>query len=174
MEVKAKLSNLRIAPRKVRLVAEVIRNKKVGEAENILNFTVKKGAPPMLKLLKSAVSNAKNNLQLDPDNLFVMTVLVDEGPKFKRFMPRARGRASEIMKRTSHITLILKEIKETKAKAAKDKGKKIEKNEGAPESEAAGKTAPASRRKKFYDGKETRKMANQNIKSNKIYRRKAV
>lgn len=124
MEVKAKLNNLRIAPRKTRLVADLVRNKTVMEAESILNFTVKKASLPILKLLNSAVSNAKNNFQLDKENLFVSKITVDGGPMLKRWMPRARGRASEIMKRTSHVTLMLSEIKgkeEIKATSASDK-----------------------------------------------------
>lgn len=106
----AKLRYLRIAPRKVRLVADLIRGKSVEEAQTILNFTVKRAAQPLLKLLKSAIANAKNNFQLEEANLYISKILVDEGPKYKRWMPRARGRASLIQKKTSHITLILDEI----------------------------------------------------------------
>jgi large subunit ribosomal protein L22 len=109
MQTTAKLNYLRIAPRKVRLVANLIRKKKVEEAQNILNFTVKKAAKPLLKLLNSAVANARNNLQLDPSNLYISKITIDEGPKYKRWMPRARGRATEIQKKTSHVTLILEE-----------------------------------------------------------------
>lgn len=126
MEVKAKLNYLRIAPRKVRLVADLIRWKKIEEAQSILKFTVKKGAHPLLKLLNSAIANAKNNFQIEPDNLYISKITVDEGPKYKRWMPRARGSASEIQKKTSHITLILNE-----AKGAK-KSKKIKKGERKP------------------------------------------
>ena len=113
VEVVAKLRRLRIAPRKVRLVADLIRGKKVDEAINILTFLNKKAAKPVLKLLKSAIANAEHNFKLKKDNLFVSKITVDEGPKFKRWMPRARGRADLILKRTSHITLVLSE-KETK------------------------------------------------------------
>jgi len=113
VEVVAKLRRLRIAPRKVRLVADLIRGKKVDEAINILTFLNKKAAKPVLKLLKSAIANAEHNFKLKKDNLFISKITVDEGPKFKRWMPRARGRADLILKRTSHITLVLSE-KETK------------------------------------------------------------
>lgn len=108
-EVKAKLNNLRTAPRKTRLVAGLIRNKNFREAERILKFTYKKTAEPFLKLLKSAAANGKNNFNLQEDNLYVKELRVDEGRTLKRHMPRARGRASRINKRTSRITLILSE-----------------------------------------------------------------
>ena len=114
MQVTAKLRNLRIAPRKARLVADLIRNKQVEEAQAALNFTNKKATEPFLKLLNSAVANAKNNFQLDPANLYISKILVDEGTKLKRWMPRARGQASPIQKKTSHITLVLSEKLKTK------------------------------------------------------------
>jgi len=131
MEIKAKLSNLRIAPRKVRLVADLIRGKKTKEAQVALNFAVKKSSLPLLKLLNSAIANAKNNFQMEQDNLYISKITVDEGPKYKRWMPRARGVAYEIQKKTSHITLVLKEISESKTKKrtkpAKIKKEKISK-----------------------------------------------
>lgn len=111
MQVSAKLRYLRIAPRKVRLVADLLRGKSVEEAQNILNFTQKRVALPILKLLKQGISNAKNNFQMEEKNLYISKVLVDEGPKLKRVRPRARGHADEIQKKTSHITLVLDEIK---------------------------------------------------------------
>lgn len=131
MQVKAKLNYLRIAPRKVRLVADLIRKKRVETAQTILKFTIKKGAEPLSKLLNSAIANARNNFQIDPDNLYIYKITVDEGPKYKRWMPRARGQASEIQKKTSHITIILDEIekkpKETKKIKKVEKRKKAEK-----------------------------------------------
>jgi len=111
MLITVKLRNLRIPPRKTRLVADLLRNKPVKEAQAILKFTVKKATQPMLKLLNSAVANAKNNFQLDSANLYISKIIVDEGTKLKRWMPRARGQASEIQKKTSHITLVLSERK---------------------------------------------------------------
>lgn len=111
MPVNAKLRNLRIAPRKVRLVADLVRGKSTEEAEKILQFQVKKGAGPLLKLLRSAIANAKNNHRLSAENLYISKVTVDEGPKLKRFMPRSRGRTYPIQKKTSHITIILDEKK---------------------------------------------------------------
>jgi len=108
-EVKSSLKYLRIAPRKVRLVSDLIRGKSVKEAESILNFTRKRAALPILKLLKSAISNAKHNFKLDENKLYISKITVDEGPKMKKIFPRARGRADIIQKKTSHITLVLKE-----------------------------------------------------------------
>lgn len=103
MDVRANLRSIRISPRKVRLVTDLIRNKKVGDAIVILNNTNKKSSVPVQKLVKSAVANAVNN-GLDADRLFIKEIFVNEGPTLKRFRPRAHGRAYEILKRTSHIT----------------------------------------------------------------------
>lgn len=120
--VRAKLSYLRIAPRKVRLIADLIRGKSVAEAERILNFAIKRGVKDILKLLKSAVASASHDFQLEESNLYIAKITVDEGPKLKRWMPRARGSASEIQKKTSHITIILDEIKPAFAKPARPAG----------------------------------------------------
>jgi len=121
MPFTVRLRNLRIAPRKVRLVADLIRGKSVEKAQNILNFTIKKSSSPLLKLLRSAISNAKINSQIEESNLYISKILVDEGPKYKRWMARARGSANEIQKKTSHITLILDEIVKKQKKAKKIK-----------------------------------------------------
>lgn len=118
-EFRVKLNYLRIAPRKVRLVADLIRNKSTKEALVILNFTKKRAAQPLTKLLKSAITNATNNFQLDPNLLYVSQIKIDEGPKLKRVMPRARGITSPIQKKTSHITIVLEIIEEkTKRKSS--------------------------------------------------------
>jgi len=109
MQVSAKLKYLRIAPRKVRLVGDLIRGKSADEAQNILNFTQKKAALPILKLLKQGITNAKNNFHMEEKSLYISKILVDEGPKLKRVRPRAKGHADEIQKKTSHITLVLEE-----------------------------------------------------------------
>ncbi|MEE9258629.1 MAG: 50S ribosomal protein L22 [Nitrospinaceae bacterium] len=110
MEVRAVLKHTRTAPRKARLVADLIRGKNVNDAMNILVFTRKKSAGLFQKLLKSAIANAEENHKvLDVDDLFIKKVRVDEGVTWKRNMPRARGMATMIRKRTSHITLILDE-----------------------------------------------------------------
>ena len=130
MPVVAKLKYLRIAPRKVRLVADLIRGKSVKEAQTLLQFTVKKANEPVLKLLKSAIASARNNFQLQESNLYICKISVDEGPKYKRHMPRARGQAYEIQKKTSHITILLDEIiKKPKEIKKIKKSEEIEKTE---------------------------------------------
>jgi large subunit ribosomal protein L22 len=109
MVAKAKLRFLRIAPRKVRLVADLIRGKQVEDALNILQFTNKRSSQPLAKLLKSAVANADQKQGVNVDRLYVETLMVDGGPLIKRFMPRAMGRATPILHRTSHVTLTLAE-----------------------------------------------------------------
>lgn len=104
--MKAILKNYRQSPRKVRLVADVIRGKKVKDAQNALRFIEKRAADPIMKLLDSAVANAKQ-AGANPDHLSVTFVSVDKATTLKRFMPRARGSASRINKRSSHITIEL-------------------------------------------------------------------
>jgi len=126
MPVIAKLRNLNIAPRKVRMVADLIRREKAKEALVILRFAIKRSAEPIEKLLRSAISNAKHNFNLtDESNLYIAKITVDEGRKMKRWEPRARGSASEIQKKTSHITLILDEIEKIGKKAAKQAEKMV-------------------------------------------------
>ena len=103
-QAKATARTVRIAPRKVRLVVDLIRGKQIGEAVAILRLTPKAASPVVEKVLKSAIANAEHNYELDVKNLVVSEVFVDEGPTLKRFRPRAQGRASAINKRTSHIT----------------------------------------------------------------------
>ena len=107
MEATAHLKYLRITPRKVRIVADLIRGKKVGAALSMLAYVEKRAALPLAKLLRSAVANAdvKAKGQLDPDALYVKELTVDQGPGMRRFMPRAMGRAFKVTKKTSHITL---------------------------------------------------------------------
>lgn len=110
MEVKAQANNIRMSSRKVRLVVDVVRGKKVEEAINQLIFTNKKAVTPIKKLIESAIANATNNYNLKKDNLFVKEIKVNEGRTIKRWMPRARGRATTIRKRTSHVLLVLGEL----------------------------------------------------------------
>lgn len=124
MITKVRLNYLRVAPRKVRLVADLVRGKSVFEAQNVLNFTPQRSAPILLKLLRSAMANAKNQFQLDESNLYISKITVDEGPKLKRWRPRARGQAYEIQKKTSHVTLVLDTIKPTELKKVKKGVKK--------------------------------------------------
>lgn len=112
MQAKAIANTVRIAPRKVRLVVDLIRGKQIGEAFAILRLTPKASSPVVEKVLKSAVANAEHNYDLDINKLIISEVFVDEGPTLKRFRPRAMGRASAINKRTSHITIVVSEKKE--------------------------------------------------------------
>lgn len=107
MQVTAKLSGARISAQKVRLVADQIRGMPVEQAEQLLAFSTKKAAHIMKKVLLSAVANAEHNEGADIDELTVKTVMVDEGPTMKRGRARAKGRGTRILKRTSHITLIV-------------------------------------------------------------------
>ena len=121
--MKAILKTYRQSPRKVRLLVDLIRGKKVEQAKTALMFADKKAASVVLKLLNSAVSNAKNNSSIDTENLFVKTASVDKGVTMKRSMPRARGSAYPINKRTSHILIELA-VREGKAKKEVSKGEK--------------------------------------------------
>ncbi len=109
MEARAQLNNYRKSPRKVRLMAGLIKGLDANEAENQLAFLAKDSAPDFLKLLKSAISNAESNLGMEKDNLFIKDIIVNEGAKLKRWLPRAHGRASLLLKRTSHVEMILEE-----------------------------------------------------------------
>lgn len=106
---KSFLKGTKIGPRKSRLVVDLIRGKHVQEAGELLKFTKKKAARTISKMLQSAISNAKQQATIDVDSLYISEAYVDEGPMVKRFLPRAQGRATPIRKRSSHITLVVKE-----------------------------------------------------------------
>ena len=108
-QASAKLSYARISSRKVKTVIDLIRNKNVGEAMAILKLTPKAAAEIVEKLLKSAIANAENNFGMDTEKLYVAEIFANQGPTLKRVRPRAQGRAFRIRKRTSHITVVLKE-----------------------------------------------------------------
>ncbi|MCK5510751.1 50S ribosomal protein L22 [Candidatus Parcubacteria bacterium] len=195
MEVKAKAKHIRMSPRKVRLVADIVRGLSVKNAVNQLRFTAKKAVLPVKKLIESAIASAENNYELKQDNLFVKEIRVDEGATMKRWKPRARGRATPIRKRTSHINLILGELvdsgeikaKKTKidapvklgAKAKEDDGVKVkDKDDKDNKKIKAGKKEADN--KKIIDprgegkGKHT-KIEGKNEKGfmNKVFRRKS-
>ena len=109
MEVKAVAKNVRLTPRKVRLVLDLVSGKDVKEALAILKFTPRNTAPVVSKLIKSAVANATNNHQMNEEKLYVKTIYADEARVLKRWMPRAKGSASQILKRSSHITVVVDE-----------------------------------------------------------------
>ena len=109
METRAVARFIRISPRKVRLLMDQVRGKKVEEALSTLSFAPQKGARILRRLINSAVANAGENAGLDVDSLYIKRVYADEGPALKRWRPRALGRASRIRKRTSHMTVVLDE-----------------------------------------------------------------
>jgi large subunit ribosomal protein L22 len=109
MEIVAKVRATRISPIKVRIVGDLIKKKNVNQALGILEYTPKKGAFILKKLLDSAIGNARQKKYVDVDTLYVKNVIVDEGPVMKRFLPRAMGRATPLRKRMSHVTLVLDE-----------------------------------------------------------------
>lgn len=125
MEVRALAKFIRMSPKKIRLIVDLIRGMGVKEAEAQLKFNSRIAKNPVLKLLRSAIANAENNFELKKENLFINTIIVNEGPTLKRWRPRAHGRAATIRKRTSHITIILDERVPTEKKLIKEK---IEKN----------------------------------------------
>ena len=109
MEARANVNYLRISPRKVGIVCDLIRGKSVAQATAILQNTPKAACEPLLKLLKSAAANAENNHEMDPDKLYVAETYANPGPIIKRMRPRAQGRAFRINQRTSHVTIVVKE-----------------------------------------------------------------
>jgi large subunit ribosomal protein L22 len=109
MEVRATLNGLRMAPRKMRAVGNMIKGKNVAEALNQLENMIKRAGDPYVKLVRSAIANAENTYDMVSDNLYIKSLVVDEGVKLRRWLPRAQGRATEIQKKTSRITLILDE-----------------------------------------------------------------
>ena len=109
MEAQARAKYVRVAPRKVRLIMDMVRGKDVSEALSTLSMVKKSASPVLAKVVRSAVANAENTKGMDVERLFIKTAFVDEGPTMKRFMPRAMGRATVIRKRTSHITVVLGE-----------------------------------------------------------------
>lgn len=140
LQTKATLRKLRVAPRKVRLLIDLIRGMQVDEAIAQLGISQKHSSAPVLKLLKSAIANAKHNHQLKQETLIIKTAFVDGGETLHRWMPKAMGRATPIRKRTSHITLVLegdvdeKAVKKVKTKVtAKNKVKETKTEEKVEE-----------------------------------------
>ncbi|NIA18339.1 MAG: 50S ribosomal protein L22 [Actinobacteria bacterium] len=119
MEVKANAKHIRMSPRKIRLVVDAVRGMEVGKALDQLRFIKKLAAKPVAKLVNSAIANAVNNFELDKDNLYIKEIKVDDGATAHRWMPRAYGRATPIRKRTSHISLMLAEVKDSGVKGPK-------------------------------------------------------
>ncbi len=140
MEVKAVSKYNRISARKVRLVANMVRGQKASTAFNVLKFTPKKAAKLVEKTLKSAVANAENNFGIDKNDLVISTIMVDEGPTLKRHMPRSRGMANTIRKRTSHVTIVVEsQEKEVKKSVKKEKDEKPKEKSVKPDRQVRAK-----------------------------------
>lgn len=134
MEVRAISRSVRMSPRKVRLVADAIRKLTIAEAFQVLEATQKRSGDPIMKTLKSAIANARVNNNIDEQSLMISEVLVNEGQALKRFHPSSRGRVHPYKKKSSHITIVLKEkpvkaVPTAKAVKADDKKQKIVKND---------------------------------------------
>jgi large subunit ribosomal protein L22 len=170
----AKLSYLRISPRKVRLVADLIRGEKLEQAQSVLGFTRKKAALPILKLLNQALSNAlQKDSRLDKGNVYISKIIVNEGPSYKRTFPRSRGRADIILKRTSHVTVVLDEIEKRAKKPPKvSKKKKVVKKE---EKKEVVKTEKEERiKEKFKRLREEKPRPKRERGLRRFFRRKAI
>ncbi|MTI80741.1 MAG: 50S ribosomal protein L22 [Firmicutes bacterium] len=112
MEAKAIAKYIRISPFKVRQVVDLIRGKEINEALGVIKYTPKRASDAVAKVINSAAANAEHNYEMDKDNLYIAEAYVDQGPTLKRYRPRAYGRADLKRKRTSHITIVVKEKKE--------------------------------------------------------------
>jgi len=121
MEVRAHLRFLRISPRKVRLVIGLVRGMPVEQAVDQLTVLPKRASLPVLKLLNSAIANAEHNFKLERKDLRIKSIVANEGPKLKRFQPRAFGRAAEILKRMTHVTIVLEDIAKSAPKKVASK-----------------------------------------------------
>lgn len=192
MKVTAKINNLRIAPRKTQLVADLIRGLDASEALIQLDHCLKKTAPYMKKALLSALANGENNFGLDRNNMYVFAVTANAGPTLKRWMPKAFGRAGRILKRTSKITIVLEERVEGKGRKTKEQmekekraraeEKKKEVRERAKEQEKKEKEEKSENKKDKTENfakdkakEEKSKTANKKKGwANKIFRRKSI
>lgn len=150
MNVTAKLNNVRISPRKVRLVAGLVRGMRVEQARTQMQFLMKKSALPMVKLIDSAIANAKHNYKMNPENLYISAITVNEGPTLKRGMPRARGSVFTIRKRTSHIALTLSE---KNGKNTQTAAKKVAVTKAVKAKEGKEKEAAAEEKKEVKESK---------------------
>lgn len=192
MQVKAKLNNLRISPRKVRLVADLVRGLDVDEALDQIGISYKRASSPMKKLISSAISNGENNLGIDRDNMYIESVLVDAGPSLKRWMPKAYGRASQILKRTTQIEITLaervegkgrksqeeleearKKRMEAKMKREKELRKEAEEKEASAKKETAAKVSEKTKEKTTEKGKILEEKKGKGWAS-RIFRRKSM
>lgn len=191
MKVKAELNNLRISPRKAKLVADLICGMDAMEAVSQLDVAIKKTSGYMQKLLLSAIANAENNFGLSKNNLYVLEAVVGAGPTMKRWMPKAYGRAGQILKRTSKVRIVLEERIEGKDRKSKEQMEKEKAERVKKAVEELKKEEDRKKEEKKDDSKETKaeKVAETKTKSsnkakktadepkgwkNKIFRRKSM
>jgi len=186
MKVKAILNNLRIAPRKTKLVADMIKGLETKDALDQLGVTIKRSSGQIKTLLKSAIANAENNFGLDRDNLYISDTRVEAGPTLKRWRPKAFGRAGKILKRTSNIVIVLDEIIEGKGRKTKEQLEKEKKDRMAEkkkeekdrqESKEEAKKEKESLRDTITQEKDTDKVRKETGKKSwgsKIFRRKSM
>jgi large subunit ribosomal protein L22 len=158
---RAQLNYLRMTPRKVRAVADLVRGLSVNEAEAQLLYLRRRAAKPLLKLLRSAAKSAEITKKMEPEKLYIETLTVDQGPMLKRYLPRARGSASPIQRKMSHVTIVLGERAEASARyriVVEKKAKKLPESEGGPsrkkriEKERGGEPLAAEEPKKERGG----------------------
>lgn len=168
MQSSATLRNLRIAPRKVRLIADLIRGKSVREAETILRFTAKKGTGVFSKLLKAAVAGATLRFDVQENQLYIEKLFVDEGSKLKRWRARSRGQAFEIQKKTSHITLVLGSRVELKEKEKTTRASQAVRDEQEKAKDESKKQAPRAIVRREFSKTE------QAEQRKRIFRRKSI
>jgi large subunit ribosomal protein L22 len=174
MQIQVKLSYLRIAPRKTRQIVDLVRGKTAVQAATILEFVVRKPAEPILKLLKSAMATAKTDSKLDVNNLYISKITANEGPKLKRSRPVSRGSAHPLWKRTSHIVLVLDEIKPT-VRQAKDGAKNGEILNQVAEGNADIKENDLTKKKEKQKFEKTnQKMQKGPGSLNRMFRRKSI
>lgn len=173
MQTTARIKNIRISPRKLRLVVDVVRKMKVEEALQRLRLLNKAAVSPVVKLINSAIANAEHNFELAKDNLYIKEVRVDESTPLKRWMPRAHGRATPILKRGSHLELTLAEIKDSGVKAGKKpKAEAPVKLADATKVPAApAKAAPAAAKGKDTFDAEAKDTSNEEVKEIKNVQR---
>lgn len=172
MEIKAKLNHLRIAPRKVRLIADFIRNISTKEAKMKLKFIPNRASEPVLKLLKSAIANAQNNFNVKEDDLYIKRIMVNQDTPYKRWFPISRGRSFPILKRACHIELVLGVKEGVKLEKIKKEVEKpvINKEEKIVEKQKT------EQKPKFKTSKLPEKIKSKGFKgfAKKIFRRKSV
>lgn len=161
METKAKAKHIRMSPKKVRLVVDVIRGKEVDKALAQLRFINKKAVQPVRKVVESALANAQHNYELNKNNLYIKEICVDKGRTLYRYTPRALGRATPIRKRTSHINVTLGEIEDSGVVESKkpEVGAPVKLEDMAQQQEEATTKANKSKKKKKQQKEETEEVA---------------